>query len=325
MRLASPLRVLRKTRKPMHTYIVKRLLMFIPVMLAVYTLVFFVMHATPGGPWDHTERPLPEATLNNLREKYGLNDPLWKQYVTYLQGIVTRFDFGPSLKGGRTANEIIRDTFPVSLQLGLVAFAISLAAGITLGVMAALWPNTWVDYVSMLFSVVGVSTPAYVTATLLIVLLAVQLRLVPTGGWGGIFDVRILIPAFTLALGPTAALARYMRASLLEVLGADYVRTARAKGLRSWAIILRHALPNALIPILTLSGPMITNLITGSFFVESIAQIPGLGRFFVRTVLDLDYPILIATTLLYGAVIWFMNFVVDILYTSLDPRVRLDS
>ena len=309
----------------MPTYIVKRLLMFIPVMLAVYTLVFVVMHATPGGPWDHTERPLPEAILNNLREKYGLNDPLWKQYLTYLQGIVTRFDFGPSLKGGRTANEIIRDTFPVSLQLGLVAFAISLLAGVTLGVMAALRPNSWVDYLSMLFSVVGVSTPAYVTATLLIVLLAVQLRLVPTGGWGGIFDVRILIPAFTLALGPTAALARYMRASLLEVLGADYVRTARAKGLRSWAIILRHALPNALIPILTLSGPMITNLITGSFFVESIAQIPGLGRFFVRTVLDLDYPILIATTLLYGGVIWLMNFVVDILYTALDPRVRLNS
>lgn len=309
----------------MQIYIVKRLLMFIPVMLAVYTLVFVVMHATPGGPWDHTERPLPEAILNNLREKYGLNDPLWKQYLTYLQGIVTRFDFGPSLKGGRTANEIIRDTFPVSLQLGLVAFAISLLAGVTLGVMAALRPNSWVDYLSMLFSVVGVSTPAYVTATLLIVLLAVQLRLVPTGGWGGIFDVRILIPAFTLALGPTAALARYMRASLLEVLGADYVRTARAKGLRSWAIILRHALPNALIPILTLSGPMITNLITGSFFVESIAQIPGLGRFFVRTVLDLDYPILIATTLLYGGVIWLMNFVVDILYTALDPRVRLDS
>ena len=309
----------------MQIYIVKRLLMFIPVMLAVYTLVFVVMHATPGGPWDHTERPLPEAILNNLREKYGLNDPLWKQYLTYLQGIVTRFDFGPSLKGGRTANEIIRDTFPVSLQLGLVAFAISLLAGVTLGVMAALRPNSWVDYLSMLFSVVGVSTPAYVTATLLIVLLAVQLRLVPTGGWGGIFDVRILIPAFTLALGPTAALARYMRASLLEVLGADYVRTARAKGLRSWAIILRHALPNALIPILTLSGPMITNLITGSFFVESIAQIPGLGRFFVRTVLDLDYPILIATTLLYGGVIWLMNFVVDILSTALDPRVRLDS
>jgi oligopeptide transport system permease protein len=303
------------------TYILQRLLMFIPIMLAVYTLVFIVMHATPGGPWDNTERPLPEATLNNLREKYGLNDPLWKQYLNYLIGIVTRFDFGPSLKGGRDANEIIRDTFPVSLQLGLVAFVISLVAGITLGVIAAIKPNTWVDYLAMLFSVMGISTPPYVITTLLIVLLAVQLRLLPTGGWGGLFDVRIIIPAFTLALGPTAALARYMRASLLEVISADYVRTARAKGLGERIVIIRHALRNALIPVLTISGPLLTSLITGSFFVESISQVPGLGRFFVRTVLDLDYPILIATTLLYAALVWSMNFIVDVLYTYLDPRV----
>lgn len=306
----------------MRTYILQRLLMFIPVMLAVYTLVFVVMHATPGGPWDNIERPLPPAVLNNLREKYGLNEPLWKQYGTYLWGIVTRFDFGPSLKGGRDANQIIRDTFPVSLQLGLLAFVIALVAGISLGLIAAVNQNSWLDYATMLFSVIGVSTPAYVITTLLIVVLAIQLRLVPTGGWGGLLDVRIIIPAVTLALGPTAILARYLRASLLEVIGADYVRTARAKGLRGHVVILRHALPNALIPVLTLAGPILANLITGSFFVESISQIPGLGRFFVRTVLDLDYPLLIATTLLYAAVIWSMNFVVDILYTFLDPRIR---
>jgi len=306
------------------TYILHRLLMFIPIMLAVYTLVFIVMHATPGGPWDNTERPLPEATLNNLREKYGLNDPLWKQYLTYLVGIVTRFDFGPSLKGGRSANQIIRDTFPVSLQLGLVAFAMAMVAGVILGIIAAIKPNTWIDYLAMLFSVVGISTPPYVITTLLIVLLAVQLHLLPTGGWGGLFDVRIIIPAFTLALGPTAALARYMRASLLEVISADYIRTARAKGLAERLVILRHGLRNALIPVLTISGPLLTSLITGSFFVESISQVPGLGRFFVRTVLDLDYPILIATTLLYAALVWLMNFTVDILYTYLDPRVGYD-
>jgi oligopeptide transport system permease protein len=306
------------------TYILQRLLMFIPIMLAVYTLVFIVMHATPGGPWDHTERPLPPAILNNLREKYGLNDPLWKQYLNYLWGIVTRFDFGPSLKGGRDANQIIRDTFPVSLQLGLVAFAISMVAGITLGVIAAVKHNTWIDYLAMLFSVIGIATPAYVVTTLLIVLFAIKLHLLPTGGWGGIFDVRILIPAFTLALGPTAGLARYMRASLLEVIGADYVRTARAKGLRDRIVIVRHALRNALIPVLTIAGPMLTALITGSFFVESISQVPGLGRFFVRTVLDLDYSVLIATTLLYAALIWLMNFVIDILYVYLDPRVRFE-
>jgi oligopeptide transport system permease protein len=306
----------------MRTYLLRRLLMFIPIMLAVYTLVFVVMHATPGGPWDKTERALPEATLRNLEAKYGLDKPLWQQYTIYLTGIVTRFDFGPSLKGGRTANEIIRDTFPVSIQLGLVAFVLSLIAGITLGVVAALRQNTWVDYLTMLFSVIGVSTPAYVITTLFVVIFAIQLRLLPTGGWGGIWDIRIIIPAVTLALGPTAIIARYMRSSLLEVIGADFVRTARAKGLSGRVIVLRHALRNALIPVLTLSGPILTNLITGSFFVESICQVPGLGRFFVRTILDLDYPVLIATTLLYAAVIWSMNFVVDVLYVYVDPRVR---
>jgi oligopeptide transport system permease protein len=308
----------------MRTYLLRRLLMFIPIMLAVYTLVFFVMHATPGGPWDNTERPLPEATLRNLEIKYGLDKPLWGQYLTYLNGIVTRFDFGPSLGGGRTANEIIRDTFPVSIQLGAVAFVLSLVLGVTLGIIAALRQNTWVDYLTMLFSVIGVSTPAYVITTLFVVIFAIQLRVLPTGGWGGIWDVRIIIPAVTLALGPTAIIARYMRSSLLEVISADFVRTARAKGLSSRVVVLRHALRNALIPVLTLSGPILTNLITGSFFVESICQIPGLGRFFVRTILDLDYPILIATTLLYAVVIWTMNFVVDLLYVYVDPRVRFD-
>lgn len=308
----------------MRAYLLRRLLMFIPIMLAVYTLVFFVMHATPGGPWDNTERPLPDAIRLNLEQKYGLDQPLAGQYITYLTGIVTRFDFGPSLKGGRTANEIIRDTFPVSIQLGLVAFVLSLLLGVILGIIAALRQNTWVDYLTMLFSVIGVSTPAYVITTLFVVIFAIQLGVLPTGGWGGIWDKRIIIPAVTLALGPTAIIARYMRSSLLEVVGADYVRTARAKGLSARAVVLRHALRNALIPVLTLSGPILTNLITGSFFVESICQVPGLGRFFVRTILDLDYPVLIATTLLYAAVIWTMNFIVDVLYVYVDPRVRFE-
>jgi ABC-type dipeptide/oligopeptide/nickel transport system permease component len=208
--------------------------------------------------------------------------------------------------------------------LGLLAFVLSLVLGIVLGVIAALRQNTWVDYLTMLFSVVGVSTPAYVITTLFVVIFAIQLRVLPTGGWGGLWDVRIIIPALTLALGPTAIIARYMRSSLLEVIGADFVRTARAKGLADHVVVVRHALRNALIPVLTLSGPILTNLITGSFFVESICQVPGLGRFFVRTILDLDYPVLIATTLLYAAVIWTMNFVVDVLYVYIDPRVRFE-
>jgi len=306
----------------MRTYLLRRLLMFIPIMLAVYTIVFVVMHATPGGPWDRGERAMPAAVLENLAKSYGLDKPLWQQYTNYLTGIVTHFDFGPSLNGGRGANQIIHDAFPVSLQLGLVAFVLALVVGITLGIVAALRQNTWVDYVTMLFSVIGISTPAYVITTLFVVVFAIQLQWLPTGGWGGIWDVRIIIPAVTLALGPTAIIARYMRSSLLEVVGADYVRTARAKGLSGKVIIVRHALRNALIPVLTLSGPILASLITGSFFVESICQVPGIGRYFVRTVLNLDYPVLIATTLLYAVVIWAMNFVIDILYVYVDPRIR---
>lgn len=306
----------------MRTYILRRLLMFIPIMLAVYTIVFIVMHATPGSPWDHGERAMSQALLDNLAKSYGLDQPLWKQYLQYLQGVVTRFDFGPSLTGGRDSNEIIRDAFPVSLQLGLVAFALSLVAGISLGIIAALRQNTWVDYLTMLFSVIGISTPAYVITTLFIVVFAIQLHWLPTGGWGGVWDVRIIIPAVTLALGPTAIIARYMRSSLLEVISADYIRTARAKGLAANMIVLRHALRNALIPVLTLSGPILASLITGSFFVESICQVPGLGRYFVQTVLTLNYPVLIATTLLYAAVIWLLNFIIDVLYVYVDPRIR---
>jgi ABC-type dipeptide/oligopeptide/nickel transport system permease component len=159
--------------------------------------------------------------------------------------------------------------------------------------------------------------------TVLIIVLAVQLRLVPTGGWGGIFDSRVIIPAIALALAPTAAIARYTRASVLEVLHMDYVRTARAKGLREWVVLNRHSLPNALIPVITVAGIALADLITGSFFVEAIYQVPGIGRYFVTTVQDKDYPVLMAVTLMYAAIIWFTNFVVDVLYSILDPRVRL--
>jgi oligopeptide transport system permease protein len=306
----------------MRTYILRRLLMFIPIMLAVYTIVFIVMHATPGSPWDHGERAMSQALLDNLAKSYGLDQPLWKQYLQYLQGVVTRFDFGPSLTGGRDSNEIIRGAFPVSLQLGLVAFALSVVAGVSLGIIAALRQNTWVDYLTMLFSVIGISTPAYVITTLFVVIFAIQLHWLPTGGWGGVWDVRIIIPAVTLALGPTAIIARYMRSSLLEVIRSDYIRTARAKGLAANMIIVRHALRNAMIPVLTLSGPILASLITGSFFFESICQVPGLGRYFVQTVLTLNYPVLIATTLLYAAVIWLLNFIIDVLYVYVDPRIR---
>jgi ABC-type dipeptide/oligopeptide/nickel transport system permease component len=196
-------------------------------------------------------------------------------------------------------------------------------AGVLLGAVSAVRHNTWLDRLAMFGAVFGVSTPSYVFITVLMVALAVQLRWVPTGGWGGIADTRIIIPTIALALAPTAAIARYTRASILEVLRMDYVRTARAKGLREWVVLNRHSLPNALIPVVTIAGVALSDLITGSFFVEAIYQVPGIGRYFVTTVQDKDYPVLMAVTLMYAAIIWVTNFIVDVLYSVLDPRVRL--
>jgi oligopeptide transport system permease protein len=305
------------------TYLIRRLLTFIPSMLVVYTLVFAMIHATPGNPWDTGDKPFPPQVLKNLEAKYHFNDPVWKQYVDYLGSIVTGFDFGPSYKRGITANEVIARFLPVSIQLGLTAFAIAFIAGIVLGTVSAITHDTWLDRLAMFGAVVGISTPTYVFITILIVTLAVQARLVPTGGWGGILDKRIIIPALALALGPTASIARYARSSLLDILKLDYIRTARGKGLRERVINVRHALPNAMIPVITVAAVSLADLITGSFFVESIYQIPGIGRYFVSTVQDKDYPVLMAVTLMYAAVIWLTNFVVDVLYATLDPRIRL--
>jgi oligopeptide transport system permease protein len=304
-------------------YLIRRGLTFIPSMLVVYTLVFVLIHATPGNPWDTGNKPFPPQVLQNLAVKYHTEDPAWRQYVDYLWGVVSRFDFGPSFKRGVSANEVIGQFLPVSLQLGFVAFVLAAVVGVLLGAVSAVRHNTWIDRAAMFVSVFGVSTPSYVFITVLIVVLAIQLHLVPTGGWGGIFDTRIFIPAIALAVVPAALIARYTRASVLEVLRMDYVRTARAKGLRGRAVLGRHSLPNALIPVVTVAGIALADLITGSFFVEAIYQVPGIGRYFVTTVQDKDYPVLMAVTLMYAAIIWFTNFIVDILYCVLDPRVRL--
>jgi oligopeptide transport system permease protein len=305
------------------TYLIRRGLTFIPSMLVVYTLVFVLIHATPGNPWDTGNKPYPPQVLQNLAAKYHTEDPIWRQYLDYLWGVVSRFDFGPSFKRGVSANEVIGQFLPVSIQLGLLAFVLAMIVGVLLGAVSAIRHNTWIDRFAMLGAVFGVSTPSYVFVTVLIVVLAVQLHWVPTGGWGGLFDNRIIIPAIALAVLPTALIARFTRASVLEVLHMDYVRTARAKGLRERLVLNRHSIPNALIPVVTVAGIALADLITGSFFVEAIYQVPGIGRYFVTTVQDKDYPVLMAITLMYAAIIWFTNFAVDILYSVLDPRVRL--
>jgi len=302
-------------------YVIRRILLIIPTMLAIYTVTFFLIHATPGGPWSNQDKPMPKAVLERLNAAYGLDDPLWKQYVSYL-GNVLQGDFGPSFSSrSRTVSDIIQDTFPVSLQLGLVAMVIAVVAGLTLGTLGAVRHNSSVDYISSFLAIVGISTPSYVVASLLVLLLASWLGLVPTNGWDGIASTKIIIPALALSFFPSAILARYTRASLLDVLSSDYVRTARAKGLRKRAVIVRHALRNALLPVVTVGGVVFADIITGSFFVEVICGVPGMGRYFVDSISSRDYPVVLGTVLLFGFVITIMNLIVDLIYPLLDPRM----
>jgi oligopeptide transport system permease protein len=307
----------------MRTFLLRRLLSFIPTMLLFYTLVFILIKMTPGNPWDTSEKPFGPAVLRSLEAKYHYNDPVWKQYTDYLQRVFFHFDFGPSYKRNVSANEIVERYFPVSLQLGAVAFAIAVFLGVSLGVISAIKQNTLTDHLAMLFSVIGVATPSFVVITLMIIFFAVNLGWLPAFGWDGIFSTTIIIPAVALSLGPMAVIARYTRASMLETIRMDFVRTARAKGLAERPIMVRHALRNALIPVVTVSGLALADLITGSFFVEAIYGVPGIGRYFVSTVADKDYPVLMAVTLLFAALIWLMNFLADIAYALIDPRVKV--
>lgn len=302
-------------------YIIRRVLLLFPTLLAIYTLTFLLMHATPGSPFGQGDKPVPPIILQRLEAAYGLDEPLWKQYTSYL-GNVIQGDFGPSYSSrSRTVTDIISQAFPVSIKLGLTAMAIALLIGLTLGVIGAVKHNTLLDYISGFVAIAGISTPSYVTVSLLVLLLANTFHLVPTGGWDGMWSTKILIPAFALALYPAAVLARYTRSSMLDVLTADYVRTARAKGLTERAVIIRHAIRNALLPVMTVSAIILADVITGSFFVETVYQVPGLGRYFVDSITSRDYPMILGTVLLFGAVVSVMNLIVDILYPLLDPRV----
>jgi oligopeptide transport system permease protein len=302
-------------------YIVRRLLSAVPVLLAVYTIVFLLIHATPGGPWS-SEKSLPPAVIKNLNAKFSLDQPLWKQYVIYLRNLV-QGDLGPSYRQrNRTVTEIILDFFPVSLQLGLVSMLIALILGLSLGVISALNQNTWVDYAATVVATIGISVPEYVTAPFLVIVLSLSLNLLPTSGWDGVFSLKIIIPALALSFGLAAALARFTRASMLEVLRQDYIRTGRAKGLAERAIVIRHALKNALIPVVTVAGSYLAFIITGSFFVETIYGVPGIGRYFITSITARDYPVIMGTVLLLAMVAFVLNLLVDIMYAFLDPRVR---
>jgi ABC-type dipeptide/oligopeptide/nickel transport system permease component len=286
-------------------------------------VTFLVMHATPGSPLDPVAEganPLSPEAQKNLAAHYGLDKPLYQQFYIFVSKAV-RGDFGTSyVYKTRTVSEIIAQTFPVSLFLGTVALALAVVGGLTLGILAALYQNRTWDYVSVTLATFGVAVPNFVLAVFFIILFSFALPLFPTGGWDS--PRHWVLPAVTLALGPMGIIARFTRASMLEVIRADYTLTARAKGLSEGPVIFKHALKNAFIPVLTLLGPMFAAVGTGSFFVESIFRVPGMGRFFVLSMTGRDYPMIMAVVLAYGAFLAVMNLVVDMLYGAFDPRIR---
>jgi oligopeptide transport system permease protein len=290
-------------------------------MFFVALITFGLTRAAPGSPFDRNQnRPLPQATIDRLNRLYGIDKPVTEQFVLYL-GNALRFDFGSSLVKDRQVTEIIGQGLPVTAQLGVQALILSLAISLPLGVISALKQNSWIDYGSLFFATVGYTIPSFVVAIVLIFIFAVDLRLLPIVGWG---DLRhMILPTIVLALGPAAFIARITRASMLEAIRQDYVRTARAKGLREQVVIVTHVMKNAMIPVATIIGPAIAGLITGSIIIEGIFSIPGIGREFLRSILGRDYPLIMAVYLLYAFLICIANLSVDLVYGMLDPRIKV--
>ncbi len=310
----------------MARYLVGRVIGLVMVFVIVSIVAFLLMHSVPGGPFDEEKQPLPPAAKANILRKYGLDRPLYEQYARYMWNAM-HGDFGISFQSPtETVTQLIGRTWPTSIQLGLLALFVAFTSGLTFGIIAAVKQNSWIDYVVTFISTLGITVPNFVIAIWLLLLFSVQLRWLPTGGWpsNGSSDWKTMImPVITLALGPSALVARYTRSSLVEVIRSDYIRTARAKGLSEQVVVLRHALKNALIPLITVLAPLIPNLITGTIFVEIIFRVPGMGKFFVSSIYLRDYPMIMATMLLV-ATLWSITYLLsDILYTIVDPRVRL--
>lgn len=301
-------------------YIIRRILWMIPLLWAVTTVTFFLMHLVPGGPFDQ-EKQLPPAALENLEKRYNLDKPLLEQYGLYLWD-VSHGDLGISFRQDREVMDILRDGFWVSAQLGLVTFVFAMFVGMFLGVFSALNQNNFLDYVGVFFATAGAALPNFIAATLLVLLFSVQLGWFDVLGWEFGNYRKMVLPVLSLGLLPAAYVARITRASMLEVMGQDYIRTARAKGMAERVVVLRHAVKNAMIPVLTVAGPIFAILVTGSFIVERIFQINGVGRPFVDAVFRRDYGVIMGTTIFYATVVAFANLVVDILYAAVDPRIR---
>jgi oligopeptide transport system permease protein len=332
-------------------YLLRRVLWLVPVIVTVSVVTFFLMHRAPGGPWDAENDKLAETTRRSLNARFHLDDPIWvngrklearwddgernpltlggafldSQFFNYMAGLV-RFDLGPSYqsKGTEDVQDVLWERFPTSARLGLVAVVFAVAVGLPLGMIAALRQNSWVDYLTLSISTVGVSVPTFVSGILLLIFLSTNFGVSPIRRpeeWDG-FGRAYLLPGIVLGLGTMAYVVRLTRTSLLEIKRQDFVRTARAKGLREAPIVTRHMFRNALIPVITVLGPATADLITGSFIIEQIYNVPGMGREFFESIARRDYSMIMGTTLFYAALVAIANVVVDISYGLIDPRIR---
>lgn len=301
-------------------YMMKRFWAMAATILVITTLTFVLMKVIPGSPFNE-ERGTNEVVQKNLEAYYHLDDPLIFQYIIYLKSIIT-FDFGPSIKKpSDSVNDMLERGFPVSFELGLTAIVIAVISGLVLGVIAALRRNGFLDYAAMSLAVLGISIPNFILATLLIQQFAVNLNLFPAATWTS--PIHMVLPTAALAVGPMAIIARLTRSSMVEVLTQDYIRTAKAKGLSPFKIIVKHALRNALMPVVTVLGTLVASILTGSFVIEKIFAIPGMGKYFVESINQRDYPVIMGTTVFYSVILIIMLFLVDLAYGLLDPRIKL--
>jgi oligopeptide transport system permease protein len=304
----------------MSRYIFQRIWTSAVTLFVVITLTFFLMRAIPGGPFTD-EKAIPPQILTKVLERYHMNDPIHVQYFHYLQSLA-RFDLGPSFRyEGMSVNDLIRNSFPISLLIGSLAILIALGVGVPAGIVSALRRGGWQDKSAMVVATLGITIPNYVIATLMVYIFAYRLGIVTVGFWEGISTA--ILPAITLAGYPTAFISRLTRSSMLEVIQQDYIRTARSKGLRERTVVYIHALRNAVIPVVTYLGPLAAGILTGSFVVEQIYGVPGLGTFFVTSIQNRDYTTIMGVTVFYSALLVSLNLVVDICYGFIDPRIKL--
>jgi oligopeptide transport system permease protein len=300
-------------------FLVRRLLHGVAVLWVVATLTFVLLRLAPGGPFD-SERKLPPEVLANIQAKYHLDEPFLRQYLRYLSGVL-QADFGPSYKYlDRGVNKIIADTLPTSALLGLLALLLALVLAFPIGLVAAYFRNSWIDRLALLAATLGISLPHFILGAVLIWLFALQLGWLQAGRWDNVASM--VLPTVTLSAAPAAYIAALLRSTLIENLGEDFIRTARAKGLRESVVLFKHALRNSLVPVLTVMGPLTAALLTGSFVIEYVFAIPGMGRFFITAVTDRDYPLIMGVTLVYTALLIVANFLVDLCYSYVDPRIR---